>query len=312
MDAGGALSTDAARSAAGRLRLDRLPALLLGVTRAFLADDGLTWAAGMAFYLVLSIPPLLIGIAALTQALTGRHDLAAGILDQATGVIPGEGDTVRRIAQGREHAFAVAGLLSLAWILVSGSRVFGVLVGCLTAMWEVPRKGTLVEREALRLALLVGALLVLAVAALAGALVADRPDGTSPVALGAWFVGAQIVPLALVWGALTLVYRLVPPNRAGTRAAVAGGLLAAILLRIVEQAFLEIVSASPGWQTVYGPLAGVALLMTWALAASISVVIGAELVIVLEWPDRLDADGQGQPGEENRVPGSSPSPAGRS
>lgn len=300
MDVGGALSTDAARRAAARPRLHRLPALVVGVVRAFLADDGLTWAAGMAFYLVLSIPPLLIGIAALTQAVTGRHDLAAGLLAQATRVIPGEGETVRQLAQGRQDGFAVAGALAVGWILVSGSRVFGVLVGCLTAMWDVPRKGTLVERQLLRLGLLLASLVILAAASLAGALVADRPTDSSPLALAAWFVGAQILPLVLVFAALALLYRFVPPDAAGARAAVAGALLATTLLRVVEQAFLEIVAALPGWQTVYGPLAGVALLMTWALAASVSVILGAELVIVLERPDRLDADGRGAPGEENR------------
>ncbi|HEY3524106.1 MAG TPA: YihY/virulence factor BrkB family protein [Candidatus Limnocylindrales bacterium] len=300
MDVGRTLSTDAARRAATRPRLDQVPALIVGVARAFFADDGLTWAAGMAFYLVLSIPPLLIAIAALTQAITGRHDLTTGLLDQATRVIPGEGETVQRLAQGRESGFAVAGVLAVAWLLVSGSRVFGVLVGCLTALWDMPRKGTLVERQLLRLVLLAASLVLLAVASLAGALVADRPADSSVVGLAAWFVGAQLVPLLLVFGALTLLYRFVPPDRAGTAAAVAGALLATILLRIVEEAFLEIVAALPGWETVYGPLAGVALLMTWALAASISVVVGAELVIVLERPERLDPDGRGAPGEENR------------
>ncbi|HEU4572617.1 MAG TPA: YhjD/YihY/BrkB family envelope integrity protein, partial [Candidatus Limnocylindrales bacterium] len=214
--------------------------------------------------------------------------------------IPGEGDTVRQLAQGRESGFAVEGIVALVWLLFSGSRVFGVLVGCLTAMWGLPRKGSLVERQLLRVGLLGTSLVILGIASLAGALVADRPADGSPIGLAAWFVGAQVVPFVLVAAALAALYRFVPPDRAGTRAALAGAILAAVLLRIVEQAFLEIVAVLPGWRAVYGPLGGVALLMTWALAASSSVVLGAELVILLERPDRLDADGRGAPGEENR------------
>jgi membrane protein len=295
------VAADAERLAERALR-PRPIRLVVGVVRSFLADDGLTWAAGIAFFLVLSIPPLLIGVAALTQVVTGRHDLVASILGQATRVIPGEGDTVRQLADGRGRDVAIAGLIALIWILVSGSRIFGVLVGALTAMWDVPRKGTLIERELLRVGLLFGALALLAIGSLVAALAVTIPPATGAAAALAGAIATQVVPLALVGVALSLLYLTVPPDKAKPRSAVVGAVVATLALRVVELVFLELVSASPGWQTVYGPLAGVALLMTWAFAASAAVVLGAEVTIVLERPDRLDPDGRGAPGAENREP----------
>lgn len=297
-----AISSRNARRAVTRPTPTRLIALVVAVVRAFLADDGLTWAAGMAFYLVLSIPPLLIGVAALTQLATGRHDLVAGLLDHVTRVIPGVGDTVERLAAGRGEDVAVTGVLALGWILVSGSRVFGVLASSLSAMWGIPKKGTLIRRELLRVALLLGGLVVLVLGALVASIVGDvRQDG-SPAGFVVWLTGTQIVPLVLVAAALTGLYRLIPRGRAAWGAALAGAIVGTVLLRVVELAFVELFSASTGWQTVYGPLAGVALLMTWAFAASASVVAGAEVAIALQHSDRLDGDGRGAPGEENHSP----------
>lgn len=278
------------------------PALAVGVVRSFFADDGITWAAGMAFYLVLSIPPLLIGLGAVGHVMTSRDDLVATLVGRLTQIIPGEGAAVQQLATARGRDVAVAGLLALGWILVSGSRIFGVLTASIEGMWDVPRKGGLIERELLRFALLAGALVVLVVASLVSAWAGNLDGSASPARFAAWLVGAQLVPLALVAAALTVLYRAIPPGKARTRPALAGALVATVLLRVIEFAFIEIFAASSGWQSVYGPLAGVALLMTWALAASATIVVGAEVVILLERPERLHELGIGAPGEENRSP----------
>jgi membrane protein len=300
MDLPRPLSHGDVREAASRPRATRTPAFVVGVIRSFFADDGVTWAAGMAFYLVLSIPPLLIGVVALGDVAVGRDELVKALLGRITQVIPGEGGTVEGFAAGRGRDVAVAGVLALAWILVSGSRIFGVLTAAITGMWDVPRKGTLIQREVLRFALLVGGLVVLAVAALVSAWAGDLGPDSSPARFVGWLLGAQLVPLILVLAALTLLYLAVPPGKARVQSALAGALVATVLLRLIEFAFIEIFQASSGWQSVYGPLAGVALLMTWAIASCASIVIGAEVVILLERPDRVDQLGRGAPGEENR------------
>jgi membrane protein len=302
MDLPRAVSAEGEREAIAHPRLGRIAAFVVNVVRSFYADDGVTWAAGMAFYLVLSIPPLFIGLAALAHVFSAGDGQVSRLVAQLSQVIPGEGGPVQQLAAGRGDDVAAAGILALAWILVSGSRVFGTLVGGITAMWDVPRRGSLIAREVLRFALLATALVALVVASLVSAVVGDLGQDPSPGRFVTWLVGAQLLPVVVVGGLVTLLYRFVPPDAAGWRAALSGAVVATALLRIVEFAFIEIFAASSGWQTVYGPLAGVALLMTWALATATSVVLGAEVVILIERPDRIDELGAGAPGEENRTP----------
>jgi membrane protein len=302
MDLPRTVATEERRQAIAHPRLGRVASFVVNVVRSFYADDGVTWAAGMAFYLVLSIPPLLIGLSALAHVFSAGDGEVSGLLAQLSQVIPGEGGSVQQLAAGRGHDVAAAGILALAWILVSGSRVFGTLVGGITAMWDVPRKGSLIARELLRFALLAAALIALVTASLVSAVVGDLGADRSPLRFVTWLLGAQILPVVLVGALLALLYRFVPPDAARWRAALAGAIVATVLLRVVEFAFLEVFAASSGWQTVYGPLAGVALLMTWGLATATSVVLGAEVVILIQRPDRIHELGAGAPGEENRTP----------
>jgi membrane protein len=281
-------------------RLHGPPAFWLGVVRSFFADDGITWSAGIAFYLVLSIPPLLIGLGALAHLVTTRDDEVATLVGRLSQIIPGEGQAVLQLATGRGHDVAVAGVLAVGWILVSGSRIFGVLTASIEGMWDVPRRNGLIERELLRFGLLAGALVVVIVASLVSAWAGDLDGPSSPGRFAVWLVGAQLVPLVLVAAALTTLYLILPPRKAGVRAALLGAVVATVLLRVVEFGFIAIFATSPGWESVYGPLAGVAVLMTWALAAAASIVVGAEVVILVEQPERLQELGIGAPGEENR------------
>ncbi len=302
MDLPRPISTRDARRFVTARDVTRIPAFAIGVVRSFLADDGLTWSSAMAFYLVLSIPPLLVAFGAVGHAIVGRDDVVSSILGQVAQVVPGEGPLIQQLAVARGREVAVAGVIALAWLLVSGSRVFGILVSSIEGMWDVPRQGTFVQRQVLRFLLLGIGGLLLVIGSVATAWLSPLGSSVAPDRTLLWLAGAQVLPLLLLLVGLTILYRAVPPGVAPTGAAVAGAAVATVLLRTAEFAFTEVIRSSSGWQTIYGPLASLALLLTWGLAASAAVILGAEVVILLVRPERLAKLGEGQPGDENRSP----------
>jgi len=91
-----------------------------------------------------------------------------------------------------------------------------------------------------------------------------------------------VLPFLLVLGGLFLLYLLVPRGAATWQMALVGALLAAIVLRLAQFGFWYLLTEYLDFDTAYGPLAGIAVLMTWAVVASAIVLTGAELVATLD------------------------------
>lgn len=281
-----------------RLRL----AALVGYrsVAGFVRHDGLTWAASMAFWLTLSLPPLLVGMSSVVSALLGQDFAKQLLAEQVAAQLPAEGSIISEIAQREIPLTSLAGAGSLVLLLFSGSRVFSALVGAINAMWQHVESDGFIRRQALRglMVLLVGGLLLASVLLQLG--IAGARD---EIGLLADVAARYLIPFGLAVAGLAITYRLVPRGRATWRTALAGAVLAALVLRAAQFAFWWLLTNGVDYSAAYGPLAGVAVLMTWAVTASAIVLVGAEFVAVL---DRhrierlpLPSSAQGDPQERN-------------
>src|SRR3954447_14839196 len=94
------------------LRARRGLQLLLAVVRGYLADDGTTWASATAFYLILSLPPLLIAATSIAVAIVGQQAAADWVLDQVVDLLPAERSLVERLVKAGLDGGRTAGILS--------------------------------------------------------------------------------------------------------------------------------------------------------------------------------------------------------
>jgi membrane protein len=245
----------------------------------FVRHEGLSWAASMAFWLVLSLPPLLIAISSFVGAALG-HETAQSILaQQVAAQLPAQGEVIRGLVDQEIQLLSVAGLGSVLFLLFSGSRVFAALVMAVNVMWSaVPTEG-LLRRLVLRvvLALTIGGMLVASVLLQLGILGAQ--DRIGPLADVA---ARYVLPFGLVVGGLFLTYRLVPWRLASTRTAFVAAVLTAVLLRGFQALFSFLLAEGVDFSTAYGSLAGIAILMTWAMVTSSIVLLGAEFVSIVD------------------------------
>jgi len=266
----------------------------------FYRHNGLTWSASMAFWLTLSVPPLLIALSSIAQQVLGQEAAQKLIADQVAAQLPSQGGIISDIVSKEIPVFSVAGLGSLLFLLFSGSRIFSALIGAINAMWQHVEEVGIVRRQALRLVmvLLVGGMLLASVLLQLGILGASDQ-------IGFWadILARYVVPLALVIGGLWLTYALLPRQSATWRTALVGAVVTAVVLRVAQFTFWYLLNNLIDFSTSYGPLAGVAILMTWAFVASAIVLVGAQFVAVL---DRhrieqlpLPSSVKGEPGEHN-------------
>lgn len=258
----------------------RLPLLMVyRVAVSFVRHDGLTWAASMAFWLTLSVPPLLIGLSSMAMALFGQEAVRQVLAEQVAAQLPAQGSIIRDIVQQEIPLTSLAGVGSLVLLLFSGSRVFGALISAVNAMWSHVENTSFLRRQLLRIAmvLFVGGMLLVSTVLQLGVLGARDEIG-----LPADLLARYILPLGLVIGGLWLTYFVIPRGKATWGTALLAAVVTALLLRAAQVAFWWFLNNMVDFSQSYGPLAGVAILMTWAVVASAILLIGAELVAVLD------------------------------
>jgi membrane protein len=243
-------------------------------------------AAEAAFFGVLSLPPLLFGLAGAIGFIVGTLDLRtiAGfreqLLDLSSRVLTP--DVVQSVIEPTLDDVLLrgrAGVISIGFLIAlwAGSRALNVFVDTITIMYGMAGKRGLVRTRALSFALylvfLLAGIVVLPLI-LAGPSLVSRvlPLGLETIALLYW-------PVVLLGSAcmLATLYHLSIPVRTRWRADLPGAAVTvamwvggSILLRFV-------LSKSVGSPTIYGPLAAPIAFLLWLYVISIAVLIGAAL-----------------------------------
>jgi len=266
--------------------------------RNYLDEEGLQWSGAVAFYLVLSVPPLLIAAVSIGIALVGADTARSFLEDQVARFLPTERGIVAEIVDQTVQASGAAALAAIGFLLFSGSRVFASLIAAINLMWhEIDMPGFWRRQlERTVMVLTVGALLIFSgVADVALALASDLLD--LPPSLRV-LVQSQVVPALFIGSGLFLLFYLIPRRAATWRTALAGAIFGAVALRLAQALFTSYLRDFGGFDSAYGPIAGLAAVLTWALVASGIILLAAHFVAVLNSPDREPRPDEHQlPGE---------------
>jgi membrane protein len=245
------------------------------------------FAAGLSYYFVLSLFPLLVSMAVLLGYVPIPH-LFDGLLGLMARLVPGDGmSLVRNIVADVSHAhkhFLTLGLVFTFWTASSG---FAAIIDGLDLVYRVRETRPLWKTRplALGLTLLAGSLLVVAV----GLMV----EGTY---LGTWFTSEFNLSTAVLtawrtlrWGiaaafavlALELVYHFGPNVKQRFRDSLTGAVVAvsawigvSYLLGIYFRHFESL-------DNTYGPLGAAIGLYVWFYLSGFAVLLGGEINFLL-------------------------------
>jgi membrane protein len=243
-------------------------------------------AAEAAFFAILSLPPLVFGLAGTIGFIANRYKVDQvdvvrdRILDIASKALtPSTVDQVVKptlndvLGNGRIDVISIGFLLAL-W---SGSRALNVFIDTITIIYGFGGHRGIVKTRALSFALYVLALLV-------GIVVV-------PLVLAGPEVAADVVPnhlhllKSIYWPAvlllsvvfLTTLYHLALPVRRRWRVGLPGAVFT-LTLWVFGSYFLRwVLSLSTGGTSIYGPLAAPIAVLLWLYVLSIAVLIGAAL-----------------------------------
>jgi len=284
-----------------RGRIGHAGTLALRTVRDSLEDRLPGLAAEVAFYILLSLPPLLLvglGAVGYIGELFGPETVDAvrqRIIDGASAVLTEStiDDIVRPginnlLEQGRADILSIGAILAL-W---SGSRALRVIVQAVTIAYDLEDHRTWWQHRLLGLGLTFAGVLTLAillpllvVGPSAGASLAER-FGLAAVFDLIWRVLYYPVALALGLSLLAWVYHIVSPVRTAWRRDLPGAVLAFVVWVAASTALrfyaVQFVDTDSPYSFFGTPL----VMLLWIYVTAVAVLVGAELNAEIEkmWP----------------------------
>ena len=257
-------------------------AILRRAGRHVLGDRLQVASAGIAFFAVLSIAPLLVTAVSVYGAVN-TPDQALEQMSSLAGRLPPEleplvADQLTSITAASTQVNTFRGLTGLVFALWTATTAATYLIDALTHAYHETETRGFLHRTGLALAVVFGgAVAVGAVIWMAG-LVDQAADGApEPVRL---LVGVLAWPVlaALVAAGLAVLYRFAPDRRQARWRWISGGATFATLLWLATSIGLFAYVQSLGsYETTYGSLAGVAISMFWLWITVFLVILGASV-----------------------------------
>jgi membrane protein len=281
-------------------------------------------SAGVAFFAVLSIAPVLVTALSVYGALNTPAQ-ALSQLSRVAETLPPEmqslvSDQLTSITTASTEVLTARGLVGLVLALWTATTAMVALIDALTVAYHETETRSFVRRTVLGLVFVLGgALLLGAVITVAGMLSRAIEDASDGVRAGASVV-AWLASAALMSSVLAVLYRFAPDRKDPRwRWTTWGATGATVVWAATSAGLFTYVQTLGTYETTYGSLAGVAISMFWLWLTVLLIVLGAAVngeserqtlrdstigperpmgqrgaVVADSTPSRLDQPGQGR------------------
>ena len=249
-------------------------------------DDATHLAAGVAYYAIFSLFPLLLGLLAISGQVLASETIEQSFLSYVTGNLPGSEELVASNVSQVVQFRGVLGIGAIVGLLWSASAVFGAISRSVNRAWDVPKDRPFYIAKPLHLgmALVVGIIFLMSTSATSMIEVLTDPNRDFGIPGQGFFLGlglAHVALRALPWGLnfllFLLIYRFVPNCKTYWRYIWPGAVLAAVLFETAKGLFIWYLDNLASYDQVYGSLTSVMVLLFWIYLSSLILILGAEV-----------------------------------
>ncbi|MBS3119583.1 YihY/virulence factor BrkB family protein [Candidatus Woesearchaeota archaeon] len=270
----------------------------MGKIRAFLSflnalrkasakDDLTSLAAGISFYFIFALVPLItVTITLLT--FFRQTGLLENLLHTFSDLIP-QGTLsllsllLVNVNPGSLTIFSIIGLVIMLW---SGSNAGEAIVSALDKIYEVRKTRGFVRRHTISLELAASGVLVLIFLSFLLLVLSVALSTLSeflPVSIGADFARFATYFLGLVFLTILVaaIYRAVPNRKLSSRSSFPGALVFSFLWLMGSLLFNKVAVRFMFFDRAYGPLGVVFITLIWIHLSTIMFLVGAEINVIL-------------------------------
>lgn len=271
----------------------------------FYSSEGLTHAAAIAFYALLSIFPFFLllfsVIGGLTEDPAARDSVVSFVFryfPRQFDFITGQVDSFRTNRVG----IGVSGGAALAYASLG---VFNAMSSAVNHAWGVEKRRSFIRHRLFSFLMMLsaGAMFIVAIGIVGAVRVVEARWFSSLQLKGAWVerlqgVGTDWAALALLVLCVSLVFRFVPNVKLTFRQVWPGALLTAVLWRIAFALFSWYAADLSQW-SVHGSVAAVVVFLLWIYVSAVLLLYGVEMTAAYV---RLRAASERRPGLSGGTP----------
>lgn len=266
---------------AGPLRLISLAAWR-GVGELY-NSEGLTHAASIAYYTLLSMFPLmLLALFVLGEMTSDAADRDAVVrfvfryFPQQFGFISGQLDAFNT----QPVTFGFWGVVALVW---GALGVFNAITSAVNHAWAVEKKRSFLMHRLIGFLMMMSAGLILMVGLVIASLVRlaetrlGEAMGRSPWLDNLSGIFASYLATLLLIGCVALVLYFIPNTKVRFRDVWPGAILVGVLWRIALRLFSWYAADLATWNVVHGSIAAVVVFLLWIYVSAVILIYGVEM-----------------------------------
>ena len=259
------------------------------------ADNCSHAAAGISYYVLFAVFPLLIFLAGVTGLVLRDADRQADVVDEVFELIPisedqGREDLVKTVEDLGEGSSGVIGLLGLVAAAWGGSSMFAAVRRGIHTAYDCDSQRPLVRQKMFDLGMVaalapffIGSIAVSATLAFARSELSDTPlisvFAGQPVL---WFLVGLALTTGISFAAFLVMYVVVPVCHVAVRDAWPAALLAAVLFEAAKAGFSFYLAHLGNYDAVFGALGAGAIFLVWVNLTANILLFGAE--VASEYP----------------------------
>lgn len=275
-------------------RMNRLaggiPGIIVDAFTRFGDARGSHAAAGVAYYAIFSLFPLVLALIAGGTFILNLEQEAAReqVLELLAEAIPVSRDLIARNIDKVMEARGPVGVIGLVGALWSGSGVFTVLSTNINRAWPDSKPRDFVRQRLIAFGMVATVAILLVASIIASTALDLLPEFGAPLLdystydTFRWTIVADVVPWLVILLLFLGLYRWVPHAHVRWASAFWSALVAATFWELAARGFTFYVrSGLVQYELVYGSLGAVVALMFWAYLASWITIFCAHLGVAI-------------------------------
>ena len=252
-----------------------------------LGDDDATYlSASVAYYSVFSVFPLLLGLLAISGTIFTSITLQEQFLDYVTENMPGSREFVSNNIEELVRFRGALGIGAILGLLWSGSSAFGAMSRAINRAWDIDKNRPFYMAKPLHIIMALGIGILFLLSSFANLavelLLNSRLDLGFPSQNFLFnFDLSDLMLKAMAWvitfTVFLFLYRFVPNCKTYWRYVWPGAVVAAILFETSKGVFIWYLADIANYELVYGSVASMMGLLSWAYLSAFILVLGAEI-----------------------------------
>lgn len=264
--------------------------IIKATIQKFSDEEGMHLAAGVAYYVLLSIFPMALVFISVISFFQEPHEITNWLLNRFGEMTPELHDFLDQTVERAVSARLPAGILGFFGVILTSTLAIAAVMRSINRVWGLLGTGyrNFFKRKLWEFSLLAGIaffLLLFYAGANVWDIVRQIPFPGTAYRIDAdnffWTFLHSLFPSVAIFVILLILYKFVPTTDVKWRDILIPSFLAAVAFKITNELMGWYFSTWGYYDAVYGSITGVIVLLLWAYICANILIVGAALSSVL-------------------------------